>query len=490
MHTTASFRGLILAASAALILWAPPVLSGPATPAFTHGVASGEITADGAVLWTRVEGAPSVKLEVSADPSFRQDVHRRTSHASAEADFTVRSEIQGLDPATLYYYRFRAGTAVSEAGTFRTAPRPFRPASVRFGWSSDFDGSPDPPINQFETLDRAREDGLDFFIYNGDNIYADNAPACGADITCIRGRYKHNREYAALRNLLASTGSYVLWDDHEVVDDFAIEDVDPAMLVAGMQAFQEYMPIADARPGVGFFRTVRWGKDLELFILDERSFRSSEAGPACQGDLLPTSPPDVRILAGLLPEPPAGCVEAIFDPSRTMLGERQKSLLRLHLLLSQATWKVIVNAVPMAELFGVPYDRWEGYADERREVLQFIRDWNIKNVVFLTGDLHANMIVDVRPNTFLDPTPVAKELIAGPVAEHTLFEELVGLLGSEEGANGFIGLVTSLSAPDCFEPNAYAYGVVDIDSATRRLTVTFKNSAGAAICSHVLEAEP
>ena len=489
MHPNFSVRGLVLAAIAALTLTATPGVSAAATPVFTHGVASGEITADGAVLWTRVEAAASVKVEVSADPSFQKVVRRRTGHPSADGDFTVRLEIQGLDPATSYYYRFRVGAAVSETGTFQTAPRPFLPTNVRFGWSSDFDGSPDPPINQFETLDRAREEGLDFFVYNGDNVYADNAPACGADLACIRDRYKKNRDYAALRSLFASTGAYVLWDDHEVVNNYTIEDVDPAVFAAGLQAFQEYMPIAEHRPGVGFFRTVHWGKDLELFLLDERSFRSSEADTACQGDLLPTSPPDVRILAGLPPEPPAGCLEVLFDPTRTMLGERQKSLLRLHLLLSEATWKVIVNEVPMAELFGIPYDRWEGYAAERRELLEFIRDWNIKNVVFLTGDLHANVIVDVRANTFLDPTPIAKELITGPVAEHTLLESLVGLLGSEEAANAFMGLVTSLTAPDCFEPNAFAYGVVEIDSAARRLTVTLKDSAGAAICSHVLEAE-
>ena len=195
------------------------------------------------------------------------------------------------------------------------------------------------------------------------------------------------------------------------------------------------------------------------------------------------------MLAGLPAEPPAGCLDEISHPTRTMLGERQKRLLRLQLMLSDATWKVIVNEVPMAELFGVPYDRWEGYAAERRELLEFIRDWHIANVVFLTGDLHANMIVDVRAKTFSDPTPIAKELIAGPVSEHTLFEELVGLLGSEDAANAFIGLATSVAAPDCFEPNAFGYGVIEIDSAARRLTVTLKDSAGAAICSHVLEAE-
>ena len=67
----------------------------------------------------------------------------------------------------------------------------------------------------------------------------------------------------------------------------------------------------------------------------------------------------------------------------------------------------------------------QGYAAERKEILDFLRDSGVRNVVFLTGDLHANVIVDVRQSVFTDPTPRAKEFIAGPVSEDTLFAELV-----------------------------------------------------------------
>ncbi len=464
-----------------------PTAGGPVT--FTHGVASGDVRPTIAVLWTRVNRQTPVRVEVSTDPTFHRGVHRARGHAVAARDFTVRIEVEDLDPGTLYSYRFRAGGSVSEIGKFRTPPNRWVSANVRFAWSSDFDGSADPPFNQFETLDRAREDGVDFFVYNGDNVYADNDPACGADVECIRGRYKQNRGYAALRSLFAATGSYAIWDDHEVLDDFAGEDVDPAALEAGRQAFEDYMPIRGHNSHVGFYRKFRWGKEVELFILDERAFRSADATAACQGDLLPTSPPDVRLLAGLPPDPPAGCLEVIGDPGRTMLGFLQKRILQEDLLRSTATWKIVVNEVPIAELFGDPYDRWEGYAAERKEILDFLRDSEVRNVVFLTGDLHANVIVDVRQSVFTDPTPRAKEFIAGPVSEDTLFAELVALLGSEEAANGFIGLLTSLTAPDCIEPNAFAYGLVDVDAATKQLTVTLKDANGAAICSFTLEAE-
>ncbi len=473
---------------AILSLAAVPVAAS-APPVFTHGVASGEIRPHRAILWTRVDRAAEVRAEVSTAPDFHGKVRRGRGAATARHDFTVHIEVEDLEPATRYYFRFRSGGNLSETGTFRTAPPLEQSANVRFAWSSDIDGSPVPPINQFEALDRAREDGIDFFVYNGDNIYADNTPACGSDLDCMRSRYKQNRGYTALRSLFAAAGSYAIWDDHEVTDNFAGATVDPASLEAGRGAFEEYMPIRRHREDLGFYRTFRWGKDVELFILDERSFRSAEADVACQGDLLPTAPPDVRLLAGLPADPPEGCLAAIGDPARTMLGEEQKERFRDALAESDATWKIVINEVAIAELFGVPYDRWEGYAAERTEMLDFLRDSGVKNVVFLTGDLHANIIIDVRQGVFTDPAPRAKEFIAGPVAEHTLFEELVGLLGSEDGANGFIGLVNALSVPDCFEANAYAYGLVEIDSATKQLTVTLKNPDGAAICSLVLQAQ-
>jgi alkaline phosphatase D len=461
--------------------------SGPVV--FTHGVASGDIRPHRAIVWTRLDQAAPVTAEVSADPNFLVKVRSGHGRATALHDFTVKIEIEDLDPAMLYYFRFHAGGSVSETGTFKTPPRPEESANVRFAWSSDFDGSPVPPINQFETLDRAREDGIDFFVYNGDNIYADNPPACGSDIDCMRSKYKQNRGYSALHDLFAATGSYAIWDDHEVVDNFAGTTVDPALLAAGRQAFEEYLPIRDHRREVGFYRTFRWGKEVELFILDERSFRSAEADVACLGDLLPTAPPDVRVLVGLPADPPEGCLAAVGDPARTMLGHEQKERFREALRESDATWKIVINEVAIAELFGVPYDRWEGYAAERTEILNFLRDSGVQNVVFLTGDLHANIIIDVRQGVFTDPTPRAKEFIVGPVAEHTLFEELVGLLGSVDAANGFIGLVNSLTTPDCFEANAYAYGLVEVDSETKQLTITLKDGNGAAICSFTRQAQ-
>jgi alkaline phosphatase D len=482
---------------ARIITLAVALIAGALAPArvfasgalFTHGIASGEVTPRRALLWTRVDRPAVVRAEISQDPAFSTGVRRKQTLASPADDYTVKIVIGRLAPASIYYYRFVSEDSISETGTFRTPPTEEEASDVRFGWASDLDGSPVPPINNFESLDRAREADLDFFIYNGDNIYADNPPACGADLECLRGKYKQDRDYPALRSLFSSAASYVIWDDHELTDNWAGETVDPSLFSSGRQAFEEYMPLRNSLPEAGFYRSFGWGKEAQLIILDERTFRSAEADVACEGDLLPTLPPEIRVEAGLPPEPSAGCLEAINDPGRTMLGPRQKEWLKANLLESEATWKLIVNEVAIAELFGLPYDRWEGYAAERSEILEFIRDNGIQNVVFLTGDLHANVVSDVRPGIFSDPTPLAKEIISGPVAERTLYEELVGLLGSDDSALAFIGLVTALTSPDCFEPNSYTVGLADIDAATHRLTARIVDGTGAIVCSTVLEAQ-
>jgi alkaline phosphatase D len=143
----------------------------------------------------------------------------------------------------------------------------------------------------------------------------------------------------------------------------------------------------------------------------------------------------------------------------------------------------------MTELFGLPYDRWEGYAAERSELLDFIRAEGIKNVVFVTGDLHANFIADVSQGVFTDPSFRAREFLSGPVAQATLFVELVQILGSPAAADGFIGLITALIRPDCLEPDAFAYGIVEVDGATRRLSVSLKDGAGAILCSAAFDPE-
>ena len=117
-------------------------------------------------------------------------------------------------------------------------------------------------------------------------------------------------------------------------------------------------------------------------------------------------PPEIREQAGLPADAPADILVALADPGRTMLGKAQKKVFLKKLESSDATWKLVVNEVAIAEQFFMPYDRWEGYRAERKEILDFIVEKDIRNVVFLTTDLHGNQVLDVRESALLG-TPVS-----------------------------------------------------------------------------------
>jgi alkaline phosphatase D len=375
---------------------------------FTHGVASGDVTPDAVVLWTRVDQEGDVRAQVSRDESFSDLVVEGEQRSSADNDFVVKLGIEGLEPATRYYYRFLPPSGEpSPVGTFQTAPSPETVTDVTFA----YDGDSEAAFKPFNLLTKVREDNPAFFIYLGDTIYADytntGLPAA-TTLDDYRQRYKVNWEDEPLRNLLASTSTYAIWDDHEVKDNFAGQDVDQAQMAAGRQAFLEYLPIRqDPSDPNRLYRSFKWGKDVELFILDERQYRSAEA--ICTDEKGNTiSIPSF--------EGDAACKEGLADPSRTFLGQEQKEWLKQALLSSDAKFKFIVNEVAISELILLPYDRWEGYAAERRELLDFLEDNDIKNVIFLTTDLHAAIVKTVDDRY--------KEIVVGPIGTTPLGGEL------------------------------------------------------------------
>ena len=501
MRFTAAASGLsvIVATLAIAFLTA----CGGGEPAvFTHGVASGDARSEGVVLWTRVDREATLLLEVSTNIAFETVVLQREVEAPAGADFTVKSEVSGLEPATTYYYRFRDGDSASETGTFRTAPTPDDTAPVRFIFSGDTDGTVREDGTRpydFRVLDTARAENADFFIYFGDTIYGDSPFGPKAiTIDDYRLKYKENREVEPLRTILASMSVYVTWDDHEVENDYAGTTVDPGLLAAGGRAFREYMPVGgDGQPQV-LYRSFRWGSAVELIVLDARTFRDPDVEEECtvegEGpDLLPAlGAPDVlprypgfRGFIGLSRETPAVCLDALNDPSRTMLGEAQKAFLLDALAESDATFKFIVNPVPISGLAALPYDRWEGYAAERNELLEFIEDGAIENVIFLTTDYHSNIVSDVSAG--LQTDPVAVEFITGPIAHSTLADDIIGRQG-EQFIGAFEALLTGVAGVECIALDAFSYGLVEVDPAAGTATVTLKDEDGAELCQRVIQA--
>jgi alkaline phosphatase D len=487
-------RRAVLASVAALTggLAAAVAIAAPAPPGFAYGVAAGEMTPSSARLWSRAPEAGPVTLVVTGAGT----THRFALTASRATDLTVQRTIGGLRPGTPYRYRFSQGGVASRTGRFETAPAATSAAAVRFAISGDADATPRPNgrpgFNGFETYGAMARAGNDFDVNFGDTIYSDSevggAPVART-IPQKWAKYRLGLALEPLRRLRASTGVYSGWDDHEFVNDFSRAEHGAAIYRAGVQAFLDYTP-ASYNARTGDYRTFRWGKNVELFLLDGRSFRSAKATASCNGDIAPTAPAAVRqafaTLSPSLAAPvPQSCLDAISSPRRTLLGAAQLRAFTKAIRASTATFKVVVNPEPMLQLYALPYDRWEGYAAERTRVLEVLR--SARNVVLLTTDMHAHVIGEVRTDTFAAGGPSGTgiwEVVTGPVATNTYAKEIDSFLG----APGFGAVVTGAffkPAPPrglglrCAQTDAFGYAQVTVTST--RLTVQPRTASGGVV---------
>ena len=415
---------------------------------------------------------------------------------TADTDFTAKTLAEGLKADTLYYYRFKAGKTTSEIGTFRTSPAEDKKADAHFTWSGDTDSSEINGVRYFGdwlSLNSVRSENPDFFIYLGDVIYSDlRATGLLPDAQTLgdfRQIYKDSRDVPALHELLKSTSVYPVWDDHEVRNDWAGQTVDSTFFEIGNRSFNEYMPIEQLHStsdqdcaGPTQFRVKHWGKDVDLIILDTRTCRSANVQVQCQGDIVPTLPSSIRAQLPIPPQPPAGCLAAINDPDRTMLITEQKELFKNALLDSKAKFKFVVTSVSIQQTFAFPYDSWEGYGAERSEVLNFISDNEIKNVIFLTTDLHLNLMNEVFIDLFTNPTPISYEVVTGPIGAETDKSRILRLLGP---AGPFFvqareNLLT-LAGADCRNIDSYSYGSASFSRFSGTVTITLKDQNGNTI---------
>ncbi|MEU7720627.1 alkaline phosphatase D family protein [Streptomyces tibetensis] len=423
-------RTVVKAAAATAVLAGPLAATLPAravdqAPAFLHGVASGDPLPDGILLWTRVTPVPEaipgsgvgpdteVSWVVARDKAFTTVVAKGSTTATAASDHTVKADIRGLEPGTDYWFRFSAGGTDSPAARTRTAPaHDAAVTGLRFGVVScaNWEAGYFAPYRHLA----ARGD-LDAWLHLGDYIYEygtgeyatrgtvvrPHAPAHEivtlADYRTRHARYKTDPDLQALH---ATAPVVAIWDDHEFANDTwsggaenhteGAEGAWSARQAAAKQAYFEWMPVRPALAGTTY-RRLRFGKLADLSLLDLRSFRSQQ----------------VKVGNG-----------EVDDPDRTLTGRAQLDWLKAGLKSSDTTWRLVGNSVmispfaigslsadllkPLAKLLGLPQeglalntDQWDGYTDDRREILAHLRTNAIRNTVFLTGDIHMAWANDV-----------------------------------------------------------------------------------------------
>jgi alkaline phosphatase D len=472
-----------LALTFVLLATAMALPGSAAAGTFSQGVTAGEITPLSARLWTRAPAPGPVRLLLSkrakalkcvgaaaARKRSAGSVRRKTLTATPATDLTVQATLRRLRPRTGYAYRFCQTGSASQIGRFRTAPSSKSKRRVKFAVTGDADGALDPATgqpayNHFEVYRQIASRRNDFNVNLGDVMYSDSAvPGVPIALTLPDkwAKYRLNLSYPYLRLLRAKAGLYNHWDDHEFVDDFSIPRYGAALYESGKKAFLDYSP-ARFSSKFGLYRSFRWGKNLEIFFLDERSFRSLDASrePACrnpatgQPDPVPQLP--MRLRSGLIPNPAvanfptaAQCQAVLNDPNRTMLGKAQLARFENAVKRSRATFKVIMNEVPMQKIYFLPYDRWEGYNAERQSLLQFLQA-KVKNVVFITTDLHATMINNVRythfPEEGASKDTGMLDFVTGPVAKNTFGTDANAKLGNP---NASTAVATLFKAPRPF----------------------------------------
>ena len=381
---------------------------------FSLGVASGDPLPDGVVLWTRLAPSPldgggmpmvpvDVGWEIAGDRGFRGIVQRGTALARPELGHSVHVEVNGLQPAREYWYRFRAGSEISQTGRTVTAPA-YGAAVNRLRFAVC--GCSHYEHGYFTAFRRIAEERFDFVFHTGDYIYED--PAAGDQrgrvrqhhgdelytLTDYRIRYAQYKTDRDLMLAHASAPFVVTWDDHEVDNDYAgyrdDQDTPPEVFLlrraAAYQAYYEAMPLRaralPAGPRMSLYRRLLFGSLIDLSVLDTRQWRSDQA---CGGGLR------------------TGCAEAL-DDRRTMLGAEQEQWLFNNLAFARARWTVIGQQVPTfardmkaaAPAGRFAMDKWDGYAAARNRLYARLQETGAPNPVVLSGDVHQHYGADLR----------------------------------------------------------------------------------------------
>jgi alkaline phosphatase D len=389
---------------------------------FSAGVASGDPSARGVVLWTRLAPRPlepgnglapepiEVTWELASDDGMRNVLQRGRSVATPQLGHSLHVEVDGLEPGRWYWYRFRAGDAESPIGRTRTMPpKDSSPAELRFAFAS----CQNYEQGLFTAYEHMAQDDLEFVIHLGDYIYEyegkDNLVRkhLGKEIESLddyRIRYAQYKSDPLLQAMHARCPWMVVWDDHELDNNYAgsiCQDagVDPVDFLKrranAYQAYYEMMPLRARSlprgPDMRLYRTLSYGQLAEVQLLDTRQYRSDQPNGDGNHDIN----------------------EAVMSPEGTMLGARQLGWLQQSLNQSTACWNVLAQQTMMGLVDRLPGDRqaysmdsWPGYVYERQRLLEFLHERRVPNPVVLTGDYHANWVNELRIDDHKPETPV------------------------------------------------------------------------------------
>jgi alkaline phosphatase D len=405
---------------------------------FTLGVASGEPAPDGLVLWTRLATDPlaedglgglgtgrhDVEWELATDERFARVEQRGVLSTGPEVGHSVHVELGGLQPGREYHYRFRALGELSPAGRTRTAPAPDASAPLTMCFTS----CAQYEHGYFTAYTRIAEEEPDLVLHLGDYLY-EEAPGAyalaGGSVRAHAGPETvtladYRRRHAQYRSDLDLQAAHavapwaVVWDDHEVEDDWAGSHRDvpehppgpfPPRRAAAFQAYWENMPLRAAQRPRGvdlqLYRRLRWGRTATFHLMDTRQYRDDQVCGRNNQD----------------------CAERT-DPARSMPGTAQERWLADGLRASTTRWDVLAQQVFFSQMDQTPgpgrgfaNDVWDGYPASRDRVVDSWLAAGTRNPIVLTGDIHSHWAADIR-RRWDDPTAptVGTELVTSSIS--------------------------------------------------------------------------
>jgi alkaline phosphatase D len=368
--------------------------------AFNDGVASGEPSSTAVTFWSRLETSrprSGARLVVATDPGMRHVVAHTTVPTGRGVNGALKARVGGLKPHSEYYYVWESGTGVSPIGRTRTAPPPGSAQPLLLASSS----CQSYGVGYYNVhADAAALPDLDVYMFLGDYIYEAKArkdalrddEIQAVDLATYRAKYALYRSDPNLRELHRLHPVLVIWDDHEVENNYS--DNNPPTPLArrwdGYRASFEWQPRMSPRNDRHrVYRQFSYGAYADIFLTDERQYRtgSNDGQP------------------------------------RHILGEPQMTWLINALKSSKATWKVVANEVVIASINygqGLNSDAWDGYQADRARLLGEIERAGVDNVIFLSGDAHVFMcnLLASDFSTFGDGTarkPAGVEYLTGSV---------------------------------------------------------------------------
>ena len=518
LGSTAALSSAALTPALALAQTAPAVITRDTMrPQMAHGIQSGDPKSDGAVIWTRSDRPARLWVEWATTAGFANATRVRGPYLMEDTDFTGRIDLTALPAGQEIFYRLvlqdlRNERVLSEAlpGHLRLPPQAGAKAvrDVRFTWSGDTAGQ-GWGINEawggMKIYDEIRKVNPDFFLHSGDTIYADGPMTAQVKLPDgsmwnnvvteevskvaetmneYRGRYRYNLMDANVRRMGADVPQIWQWDDHEVMNNWS----DSKDIGADQRYTEKNIPLLVARATKSFleYAPIRRIADIE----NERVYSHLPQGP-----LLDMFVVDMRSYRG----PNSANLQAVENEESAFMGRPQIAWLLDGLKRSRSVWKVIAADMPIGLHVAdgkdaADHDKWEAIANgddgmplgreiEISRLLREIKRAGIKNVVWLTADVHytAAHYFDPAKARFSDFSPFW-EFVSGPLNS--------GSFGPNKTDATFGMQVMYQKAPQ--EQNTAPtaglqfFGQIEIDAKTRAMTVTLKDLTGASLYAKTL----